>query len=204
VQSGLVHLSLIGLNAEVYALPKQSLKFNIQSKDKLPPEITDIQISKTTQQRVEFKFSCSDVATAYIMLALKGTVTPTWEELKSQGPPEYDTTRSVYQILEVGSELEGFGSFEGLEAEREYVIFVFLEDRGYNQISAPGYIEFNTTRRYDAAFVELRFRQTFINSAERALIAGRVAFLLSLLPHKVEEKKFDFQDHTDYSSRTAK
>lgn len=46
--------------------------------------------------------------------------------------------------------------------------------------------------RYDAAFVDLRFRQTYINSAERGLIANRVAFLLSLLTHKVEEKKYDF------------
>lgn len=46
--------------------------------------------------------------------------------------------------------------------------------------------------RYDAAFVDLRFRQTYINSAERLLIAKRVAFLLSLLPFKVEEKKYEF------------
>ena len=82
------------------------------------------------------------------MLALKGTVQPSWQELKSQGPPEYETTRSVYKIIEVGSELEGFSSFDGLEAEHEYVIFVFLEDRGYGQISAPGYIEFATLGKY--------------------------------------------------------
>jgi hypothetical protein len=79
------------------------------------------------------------------MLALRGTVQPSWQELKSQGPPEYETTRSIYQVIEVGSELEGFGYFAGLEAEREYVIYVFLEDRAELQISAPGYIEFNTT-----------------------------------------------------------
>ena len=38
----------------------------------------------------------------------------------------------------------------------------------------------------------MRFRQTFINSAERALIGEMMAFLLSLLPHKIEEKKYDF------------
>lgn len=80
------------------------------------------------------------------MLALRGTEQPSWEELKSQGPPEYETTLSVYQIIEVGSELEAFGSFDGLTAEHEYVIYVFLEDRGEGQISAPGYVEFNTTR----------------------------------------------------------
>lgn len=118
------------MNAEVYALPKLQLKFNIKSKDILPPEITDIQVTKATQQRVEFQFTCSDIATAYIMLALRGTEQPSWEELKSQGPPEYETTLSVYQIIEVGSELEAFGSFDGLTAEHEYVIYVFLEDRG--------------------------------------------------------------------------
>lgn len=79
------------------------------------------------------------------MLALKGTESPSWTELKALGPPEYETTRSVYQVIEVGSELQGYGTFEGLEAEHEYVIYVYLQDRGENQISAPGYVEFNTT-----------------------------------------------------------
>ena len=41
--------------------------------------------------------------------------------------------------------------------------------------------------------MDLRFRQTYINSAERLLITKRVAFLLSLLPEKVEEKKYNFE-----------
>ena len=148
VQSGIVHLELIGVNAEVYSLPKTQLNFNIKSKDELPPEITDIQVTSATQQEVEFTFACSDVSTAYVMLALAGTEEPTWQELKSQGPPEYETTRSVYQVIEVGSELEASGKFTGLEAEHNYVIYVFLEDRGEGQITAPGFVEFSTLGKF--------------------------------------------------------
>jgi len=144
VQSGVVTLELIGLNAEIYRLSKTRLRFNVVQKDKASPEITDIQVTKVTQQTVEFLFSCSDIATAYIMLALKSTEQPEWQELKSLGPPEYESTRSTYQVIEVGAELQGFGRFENLEAETEYAIYVFLEDRGENRISAPGLVEFKT------------------------------------------------------------
>lgn len=73
VQSGVVTLELIGLNAEIYRLSKTRLRFNVVQKDKSSPEITDIQVTKVTQQTVEFLFSCSDIATAYVMLALKST-----------------------------------------------------------------------------------------------------------------------------------
>ena len=49
VQSGIVHLELIGVNAPVYQLPKLQLKFNVKQKDTLPPEITDIQVTNATQ-----------------------------------------------------------------------------------------------------------------------------------------------------------
>lgn len=44
VQSGEVLLDLIGVNKDVYTLPKQSLKFNIISEDTRTPEITDIRL----------------------------------------------------------------------------------------------------------------------------------------------------------------
>ena len=73
MQSGIVNLELIGLNAEIFKLSKTRLRFNVIQKDRTSAEITDIQVTKVTQQTVEFLFSCSDIATAYVMLALKST-----------------------------------------------------------------------------------------------------------------------------------
>jgi hypothetical protein len=42
VQSGVVNLELIGLNAEIFRLSKTRLRFNVIQKDKASPEITDI------------------------------------------------------------------------------------------------------------------------------------------------------------------
>jgi hypothetical protein len=148
VQSGVVDLTLIGVNREIFNLPKTELRFNIIQKDVRPPEITDIQIINVTQTSVDFKFVCSDIATAYYIIAYNRTEAPTWEELKSQGPPEFETTNTQYGITFVGNELEGYGSFHGLSAETEYVIYVFLEDRGGNQIEANGYLEFKTLGNY--------------------------------------------------------
>lgn len=144
VQSGVVDLELIGVNKEIFNLAKKELKFNIKIRDSRPPEITDIQTLEIKRNSVSFTFVCSDIATAYAIIALKGTEKPSWEELKSQGPPEFDTTETQYAIYHVGKELQGYGYFEGLTAETEYVIYVFLEDRGDNRIEAPGYVEFKT------------------------------------------------------------
>lgn len=74
------------------------------------------------------------------------------------------------------------------------MIYVFLEDRGGNQIEAPGFVEFSTDAKFDACFFDLRFEQTYINSAERELIGKKVAFLMSLKEEKVEEKKYNFDN----------
>lgn len=152
IQSGVVTLELIGVNKEVFNLAKKSLKFNIKVRDTRPPEITDIQTTATTRNSVSFTFVCSDIATAYAIIALKGTEKPSWEELKAQGPPEFETTETQYAIYDVGKELTGNGYFEGLTAETEYVVYVFLEDRGENQIEAPGSVEFKTNSNFFSIF----------------------------------------------------
>lgn len=47
--------------------------------------------------------------------------------------------------------------------------------------------------RYNAAFITLKFNQNYINSAERELISDQIAFQLSLLPFKVQQSKYTYQ-----------
>ena len=143
-QSGAVTLQLIGVNKDIYSLPTNLLTFNVITRDIRTPEITDISLIEVTQTTVTIQFSCSDISTAYYILALKGTAQPDLEELKTFGPAEYETTQTRYGVYYVGQEQIGILQFDGLSAETEYVVYVLLEDRGFNQIEAPGFLEFKT------------------------------------------------------------
>lgn len=80
-QSGSVSLQLIGVNKDIYSLPTDKLNFNVITMDTRTPEITDIQLLEVTQTTAKILFSCSDIATAYYIIALKGTAQPSMEEL---------------------------------------------------------------------------------------------------------------------------
>lgn len=142
-----MNLQLTGVNAEIYSLPYTQVTFNVIPTITSTPEITDIQLIQVTQTTAKIQFSCSQIATAYYLVALKGTALPTLEEMKAFGPAEFETTQSQYGIYYIGQDLTGILEFGGLSAETGYVIHVLLEDRGFNQIQAPGYLEFNTTGR---------------------------------------------------------
>lgn len=87
-QSGTIYLQLIGVNKDIYSLPTEVLTFNVITEDKRTPEITDILLLEKTQTTARIQFSCSDIATAYWVLALKGTAQPPLEEMKTFGPAE--------------------------------------------------------------------------------------------------------------------
>jgi hypothetical protein len=144
-QSGVVSLQLTGVNAAIYALPSSTLTFNVVPSITSTPEITDIQLLQVTQTSAKITFTCSQLATAYYLVALKGTPLPALEELETFGPALYETTRSNYGVYYIGQDLTGVLDITGLSAETSYVVHVLLVNRGNKQIQAPGYLEFNTT-----------------------------------------------------------
>lgn len=148
-QSGVLNLQLTGVNAEVYSVPSSTLTFNVVPSISSTPEITDIQLLQVTQTTAKIQFTCSQLAMAYYLVALKGTPLPSLEEMESFGPPLYETTRSTYGVYYIGQDLTGVLDFSGLSAETSYVVHVLLVNRGNKQIQAPGYLEFNTTSRHD-------------------------------------------------------
>ena len=147
-QSGTINLQLTGVNANIYSLPTSTLTFNIVPRITNTPEITDIQLVQVTQTTAKIQFTCSQLATAYYLVALKGTPLPTLDEMQTFGPALYETTRSLYGIYYVGQELSGSIDVTGLSAETSYVVHVLLINRGNQQIQAPGYLEFNTTSSF--------------------------------------------------------
>jgi hypothetical protein len=124
------------------------LTFNVVPTITSTPEITDIQLFQVTQTSAKIQFTCSQLATAYYLLALKGTPLPTLDEMVTFGPAQYETTHSVYGIYYIGQDLTGVLDFSGLSAETAYVVHVLLVNRANKQIQAPGYLEFNTTSRH--------------------------------------------------------
>jgi hypothetical protein len=87
-QSGTVNLQLTGVNADIYSLPYSSLTFNVIPAISTTPEITDIQLLQVTQTTAKIQFTCSQLATAYYLVALKGTALPTLAEMKTFGPAQ--------------------------------------------------------------------------------------------------------------------
>ena len=146
-QSGVINLQLTGVNADIYSLPSSTLTFNVVPSITSTPEITDILLLQVTQATAKIQFTCSQLATAYYLVALKGTPLPTLDEMQSFGPPQYETTRSVYGVYYIGQDLTGILDFSGLSAETSYVVHVLLVNRGNKEIQAPGYLEFNTTSK---------------------------------------------------------
>jgi hypothetical protein len=156
-QSVEVNMELIGIDKDIYKLPVTSLLFNIANPDDTPPEITDFQLLMVAQTMARVFFTTSDISTAYWTLCLKGTIAPNLTEMQSQGPAAYPTTRNRYGVYYVGKGKEVNLTFDNLEAETEYVVYVLLYDRGRNEIEAPGYLEFKTLDRYESAILDMRF-----------------------------------------------
>lgn len=190
-QSIEIIMELIGINKDIYKLPYTSLQFNVGNSDNTPPEVTDQQQLEKNQTAASIYFTTSDICTAYYVLTLKGTLTPDLAEMQTQ-TALYASTRKQYGKYQVGKEREVYLTFDGLEAEIDYVVYIFLYDRGQNEIEAAQYLEFKTDDRYEVAFIDLKFLKTYINVVEREKISNTVAYQLSLNNFKVEELKYAF------------
>ena len=136
------------MNAAVYSLPTTTLTFNVVPKISTTPEITDIELIQVTQTTATVTFTCSELSTAYYLVALDGTPLPSLAEFQSFGPAQYSTTQSQYGIYYVGQALTGTLQLKGLVAETPYIIWVLLLSRENLISQAPASISFNTTRSF--------------------------------------------------------
>lgn len=93
---------------------------------------------------------------------------------------------------------------DDLVAETSYTIFLYLVDRGNNNVG-PQTLSFKTLDRYNAADFTLQFTQDSLNAAEVQVSINTVAFLLSLDTAKVQQRKYAFSrrllaEEEDYQS----
>lgn len=189
VSRGTISLSLSGTNKDVYTLSSDTVDFQIISADPIAPEITELSITDITMNSANMVIGTSEIVMAYYMIALAGTAVPTMDEVANEGPPTYQTTQSVYGAVQIGTENLVTVALTGLIAETPYQVYVYVVDRGGNT-NSPRSTTFTTSNRYNAADFSLRFKQSFLNSAERANIISTVAFVLSLPTAKVQERKY--------------
>lgn len=187
---GYVDVALSGENKGVYSLSISSFSFNLIPEDNTAPKILQLALTSTTQTTVRFYLSVSEICVAYYMVALAGTAEPDFEEVKNQGPAPYQTTESNYGSLYIGKEERISFPIEDLEAETSYVLYVYLEDRGYNVVEQPASVTFTTEDRYKAAIVTMKFNQANMSSAEIELSLSYVAFILALPTSKVVEDQY--------------
>lgn len=191
-QSGLVKLELRGVNYEIYMLEKTELKFNLIDGISRKPEILDIVLPSIKQTEVRIKFTVNDICSAFYIVALEGTPQPSISEVVNGGPPASVAMEAQYGILDIGKGLSGEFSLQKLEAEMSYVLYIYLQNRNWQFADIPSSIYFTTASKYNAAFVDITFAQSYINSAEKLSIFQYIAFLLSLRSPKVVEKAYNF------------
>lgn len=197
---GYVDVSMVGVNKQIYSLPDSSFSFNLIEEDTSRPTIVELIETESTQTNTTIFLSVSEISVAYYMIALDGTEQPEFDEVKSQGPATYETTQSKYGTLYIGGDQQASFTIDGLDAETSYILYVFLEDRGYNEIKNPSYITITTENRYNAANLDIKFLQNYLNSAERELALEYVAFILCLPTDKVIEQEYDFDRRRRLSS----
>eukprot|EP01017_Pseudomicrothorax_dubius_P048741 TRINITY_DN8937_c0_g1_i4.p1 TRINITY_DN8937_c0_g1~~TRINITY_DN8937_c0_g1_i4.p1 ORF type:complete len:821 (+),score=149.40 TRINITY_DN8937_c0_g1_i4:60-2465(+) len=191
VTGGNIILSLDGVNKDIYTLPTTSVPFTTSSNDTTKPEIINVLKLNTTKTTASIFIKVSEPCLIYYMNALSGTETPTFQEVKSRGPPKLNTTRSMYGNALVDANFKVTLNLTKLVAQTEYSLFLYLEDRGY--ITNSFIYNFTTSDRSAAADFSLRFLQSTLTPVERKIAREAVAFVLALQADQVVEKKYNIQ-----------
>ena len=149
VTDGAILLTVSGTNSDVYTLGSEYLNFTIAAADSTAPTVSNFAVTGTTMNSVNFTFQASEISMAYYVLALKGTDAPSLELATELGPAPYQTTASKYRslLVEDPTVLNEI-TVSGLVAETSYTIFLYLVDRGGNNVG-PQTVTFTTDgRRY--------------------------------------------------------
>jgi hypothetical protein len=189
VSKGQIQLITTGVNRDLYILPQQILEFAIVTPILGTPAVTQIGVTNSTLTTVNILIGTSEICQMYYMYALAGTLKPNFTELLNGGPPAYTTQKATYGIITVGASNIVILRLTGLVAQTAYVLHLQLVNR-QGTIDPGKTFNFATNSRYSAADFTLRFKQSYLNSAEKQLAINAVAYVLSLPPIKVQEKKY--------------
>lgn len=186
-QKGTLSLILDGVNKDIFALPSSTLDFLMISSDSIAPLLNSFEIYNTSQTNAFFSISFNEPVHLYYMIALVGTAVPSFSEVKNQGPAAFPTTLSRYGfiVLRDSSTTPLIFGVDGLTANIEYVIYVYVEDRGLNTNSENPYnLTFFTADIYSVADFSIRLNQPTTDIYDINSICDSIAFILSLAQEK--------------------
>lgn len=140
-----VVFSLSGTNKASYNLASASTTITFVSTISQNPQITAAVISDITRTTANLQIQTDRPVTAYYMIALAGTSTPTYNEVSDLGPPRYLTTESTYAKYVV----HGSSSIilKSLLAGKNYTVYIYVKDQ--NLLTAgPKVVNFQTTSKW--------------------------------------------------------
>lgn len=188
-QKGTISFILEGVNKDIYQLPFSSYSFLMVASDTVAPLLQSFTLYNYSQTNVFLSISVNEPVHMYYMYALAGTIAPPLSEIKSMGPAAHNTTVSVYgfAVLRDSSKTPFLLEIDGLNANIDYVIYAYFEDRGINVNSIPYNLSFSTADIFSAADFSIKLNQPSSDTYDVFSICDSIAFVLSL-----EREKFFF------------
>ena len=181
-QKGTLSLILDDANKDIFSPPASTIDFLMIASDTIAPLLTSFSIYNTSQTNVYISISVNEPVHLFYMVALNGTLPPPLSEIKSNGPAPWNTTLSTYGFYVVRDSSTNPFVFmiDGLTANRDYVIYAYLEDRGRNVNSNPYNLSFTTADIYAVADFSIQLNQPSTDSYDIKGICDSIAFALSL------------------------
>lgn len=181
-QKGTVSLSIEGVNKDIFALPSTTISFIMTSSDTVAPLLQHFNVYNTSQTNVFLSISVNEPVHLYYMFALAGTVAPSFSEVKSQGPAQFPTTLSRYgfAVLRDSATTPYLFEIPDLTANIDYIIYIYIEDRGLNLNTVPYNLSFTTADIYSVVDFNIRLNQPATDLYDIKGICDSIAFILSL------------------------
>ncbi|EGR31727.1 hypothetical protein IMG5_103280 [Ichthyophthirius multifiliis] len=195
VERGKIKFQIIGIDTKFYQLEVSSLYFTIIAADTVPPVITKLNIVDVQKNSAVINIRVNEPAGVYYMVALNNTLKAEFQEVFNKGPAIYNTTQSQYGYFVVDKENVDFKfNVEDLEAQTDYCIQVYIQDRGEN-VSIMKQISFKTLNRYNAANFSLRFQVRQLYESQKQEILREVSKTLSIDINFLQEQKYQFSNN---------
>lgn len=202
-----LNFELTGSNMDSYMLPFKTIEFEVFT-DKDLPEVLSLEMNSISRTTASFVVTASKVCQCFYAYSLRGTETPSFDEVFFQGPPPYFTTKTRYGSTRVMNYRQGNIYLTGLTKETQYSLFIWLFDLSGFSSSKLTVLDFKTDTMYKAAELTLYYDQTYLTYEDIDLAKSTVALLLSLSDWRVilnkDKSKTEPSSDTSPSSQTRR
>ncbi|CAG9322608.1 unnamed protein product [Blepharisma stoltei] len=194
---GYISISVNGTNKDSFYLQKTTLQTSVYAQSGSSLIYNAILLS-TNRTSASVFVMANRICQLYYSWALRGTIPPTFDEVRKGGPAPYSTTQSGYGSARILSNLNVTITITGLTAQTFYSFYIYSEDLSGFANSDYTQLNFQTDVRYRAASVELDFDQSYLTTDDINKARGAVALLLSLNSDRVVEKEDSVKTDPNY------